>query len=165
MKWFDGTLLKMSGPTFGNFIKLIKLHSTGSWVSPRDRREHAPRGPAPSSKKLMIRCIDRITISYSVICYSVCIALTVTVTVLLPSWLVINFVLWPVGPFWSTMASSKKKFPLIRLVATPTNWSWLWHDYSRPLSGLPGGKGATGAQGDGDSLLLRYCRLYSDQVC
>ena len=28
----------MSCPTFGNFIKLIKLHSTGSWVSPRDRK-------------------------------------------------------------------------------------------------------------------------------
>ena len=44
MKWFDGTLLKMSGPTFGSFIKLMKLHSTGSRVSPRDR----PR-PASSS--------------------------------------------------------------------------------------------------------------------
>ena len=42
MKWFDGTLLKMSDPTFGNFIKLIKLHSTGSWVSPRDRVVRCP---------------------------------------------------------------------------------------------------------------------------
>ena len=31
-------LKKMSGPTFGNFTKFIKLHSTGSLVSPRDRR-------------------------------------------------------------------------------------------------------------------------------
>ena len=37
MKWFDGTLLKMSFSTFCNFIKLMKLHSTATWVSPRDR--------------------------------------------------------------------------------------------------------------------------------
>ena len=36
MKLFDGTLLKMSCPTFGSFIKLTKLHSTGSWVSTLD---------------------------------------------------------------------------------------------------------------------------------
>ena len=37
MKWFDGTLLKMSVPSFSIFIKLIKVQCTGSWVSPRDR--------------------------------------------------------------------------------------------------------------------------------
>ena len=37
MEWFDAGTKTMSGPTFGNFIKLKKLHSTGSWVSPLDR--------------------------------------------------------------------------------------------------------------------------------
>ena len=40
MKWFDAGTKKMSVSTFCNFIKLIKLHSTATWVSPRDRCWH-----------------------------------------------------------------------------------------------------------------------------
>ena len=58
MKWFDGILLKMSGPTMGNFIKLIKLHRTGSWVSLRDRDLcdiHSPvPGPPEDMQQLVV---------------------------------------------------------------------------------------------------------------
>ena len=42
MKWFDAGTKKMSVPSLGNFIKLIKLQCTGPWVSPRRRVNAAP---------------------------------------------------------------------------------------------------------------------------
>ena len=37
MKLFDAGTKKMSDPSFSNFIKLIKVQCTGSWVSPWHR--------------------------------------------------------------------------------------------------------------------------------
>ena len=33
MKWFDAGTKKMSAPSFGSFIKLLKLPCTGSWAT------------------------------------------------------------------------------------------------------------------------------------
>ena len=43
MKWFDAGIKKMSGPSFGSFIKLMKLPCIGSWpllVKSAVKKEH-----------------------------------------------------------------------------------------------------------------------------
>ena len=41
MKWFDAGTKTISVPSFGNFIKLIKVQCTGTWVSPLRRPKTA----------------------------------------------------------------------------------------------------------------------------
>ena len=49
MNWFDVGTKKMSGPSFGNFIKLMKLQCTGSWVLPRRRGPGVATAPVSTA--------------------------------------------------------------------------------------------------------------------